>query len=122
MSDAIVFTMKGVRPRTKQSFNYGKRGGWTDREITEWQEAIGWEAKARFTGDPWEGEVHMTVFFYLPDNRKRDLDNLLKPLLDALNGIVYLDDKQVTSIFMRKKIVADDSDTGVSVVAMEERV
>lgn len=35
-----------------------------------------------------------------------DLDNLAKPVLDALQGLVYEDDGQVTDITMRKRDLA----------------
>jgi crossover junction endodeoxyribonuclease RusA len=35
-----------------------------------------------------------------------DLDNLAKPVLDALKGLVYQDDGQVTDIAMRKRDLA----------------
>jgi crossover junction endodeoxyribonuclease RusA len=42
------------------------------------------------------GEVTVTVAVYPPDRRKRDLDNVLKALLDGLgHGGVYDDDSQV---------------------------
>lgn len=45
----------------------------------------------RLTGPLW-----VRIEFYPPDKRRRDLDNLLKPLLDALAyGGVYEDDSQI---------------------------
>ncbi len=35
------------------------------------------------------------VVYYPKDKRRRDLDNLMKPLLDALEGQVFLNDNQV---------------------------
>ena len=31
------------------------------------------------------------------------IDNLPEPILDALKGLVYLDDEQVTDVFCRKR-------------------
>jgi len=45
-----------------------------------------------------EGAVSLRVRFYPKDNRRRDLDNLLKALLDALSPGVYTDDAQVKEI------------------------
>jgi Holliday junction resolvase RusA-like endonuclease len=36
------------------------------------------------------------VIAYVPDLRRRDVDNLLKSVMDAGNGIVWADDSQVT--------------------------
>jgi crossover junction endodeoxyribonuclease RusA len=45
---------------------------------------------------PEEGAVQITLSLAPPDKRRRDLDNCLKPVLDALTGAnVWLDDSQV---------------------------
>jgi crossover junction endodeoxyribonuclease RusA len=50
-------------------------------------------------------QVSMTYVF---SGAAVDLDNLAKPVLDALKGLVYLDDGQVTDIAMRKRDMARD--------------
>ncbi len=32
-----------------------------------------------------------------------DLDNLAEPIMDALKGLAYLDDEQVTGMFVRRR-------------------
>lgn len=48
---------------------------------------------------PLQGDLAACFRFYPPDNsqrdQRRDLDNLLKPVLDAMKGIVIADDSQV---------------------------
>jgi crossover junction endodeoxyribonuclease RusA len=47
----------------------------------------------------WEGQLRVEVEAFRPDNRKRDLDNLLKAILDGLaHGGVYLDDSQIVDL------------------------
>ncbi len=38
-------------------------------------------------------KIHIT---YYHDRAPLDVDNMIKPIQDALNGIVYVDDKQLT--------------------------
>ena len=43
--------------------------------------------------------LHVEVYLYPPDNRKRDLDNVLKPLLDAMEHAgVYENDSQIDKL------------------------
>lgn len=44
-----------------------------------------------------------------PYTHKPDIDNIEKVVLDALNGIAFRDDSQVTSIGVAKKYSAEDS-------------
>lgn len=50
------------------------------------------------------GKISLTLDAYPPDNRRRDVDNLLKCLLDSLTGCLLLDDSQIKrlSITMRE--------------------
>ena len=50
--------------------------------------------------EPWETEdIKLVVLAHPPDRRRRDLDNILKALLDALEkGSVFRDDSQVKHI------------------------
>lgn len=52
---------------------------------------------------PIDGPVELIATVYFRD-RRRDLDNVLKPLLDALQGVVYINDSQVCRIDFRKAI------------------
>jgi crossover junction endodeoxyribonuclease RusA len=46
-----------------------------------------------------DARLHMEVYLYPPDNRKRDVDNVLKPLLDALEHAgVYENDSQIDKL------------------------
>lgn len=53
---------------------------------------------------PVAGPVVLRACFYLPDARRRDLDNLQKSVLDGLNRIAFLDDSQVQRIEVEKQI------------------
>jgi len=48
---------------------------------------------------PMTGRLHVTMHAHPPDRRRRDLDNLQKCLLDALQHAgVYADDSQIDSL------------------------
>lgn len=69
--------------------------------------------KARYlTGDV---EVRGTVYF---KDRRRDLDNALKALLDALgDGVCYANDRQVARIDIRRAIDKDNPRVEIEITA-----
>ena len=42
--------------------------------------------------------IDIEVFFYADTTLRADVDNVIKPILDALIGVVYEDDRQVRSV------------------------
>jgi len=49
-----------------------------------------------------ESDLEVAIEAYPPDRRRRDLDNLLKPILDALQyAELFTDDSQVRAITIR---------------------
>lgn len=66
-------------------------------EAKHYKHSAGWLAKAAGVREPLTGPVAVMIGYYRPE-RRGDLDNRLKCLLDALNGIAYTDDSQVVAI------------------------
>jgi len=54
-------------------------------------------------GPPSEGSVYLQILITPPDRRRRDVDNIIKPILDALTEAgVYGDDSQVVGLTVVK--------------------
>ncbi len=45
----------------------------------------------------------MVALTYFYDDGAPDVDNLVKPVLDALKGLAFIDDEQVTDLLVRKR-------------------
>jgi Holliday junction resolvase RusA-like endonuclease len=53
--------------------------------------------------EPMSGALAVQVEIYPPDNRRRDIDNVQKALLDALqHGGAYTDDSQIVRLSIEK--------------------
>lgn len=52
------------------------------------------------------GDIIFKVVCSFKDRRKRDLDNILKPLIDCLKNVVFEDDDRIIEI-QAKKIITD---------------
>jgi crossover junction endodeoxyribonuclease RusA len=77
--------------------------------LRAWVDAIREEAERSWPRDdqPADGPIQLELL-YLFVGAAGDLDNLAKPFLDALKGLVYVDDGQVTDLIVRKRDLSQD--------------
>ena len=130
MSLAVYFVVYG-NPVGKGRPRATSRGGfvrmYTDAKTLGYEAAIADEAKrAMGVMEPLETPIQfqMTAYYPIPKSwskRKRtdalngelypmvkpDMDNVIKAVLDACNGIVYLDDTQVVNLVVSKRYSDD---------------
>ena len=59
------------------------------------KESYGWQAKSQWKDKPTILPVEIHIGFYFKTQRKHDIDNYSKILLDSLTGIVWRDDEQI---------------------------
>lgn len=65
------------------------------------------------------GDIKVKIFAIPPDKRRRDLDNICKALLDALQSAgVYDDDSQIRVLFLRRGFAEPPGKVVVSVYEM----
>ena len=101
--ECLRFTVQGI-PRPKQSFKVSGRGkGYTPALTLAWQNNVGSEAQLAMMGRSLlVGALACEIDFYLPDRRRRDIDNLSKGTLDGMRGVVFMDDCQIVDLHLRK--------------------
>lgn len=51
---------------------------------------------------PTSDEVEIQITYYY-ENQSGDVDNIIKPIQDSLNGVIYVDDEQVVDSRSRRK-------------------
>lgn len=88
------FTIKGpaVSAQTKNR-----------QRLQAWKASVRAAATAKAgAAQPILDNVIFSVTYYY-DTNSPDVDNIIKPLQDALNGVVYVDDDQIQKTTSRKK-------------------
>lgn len=99
-------TMKTLVIKTKpvgvnQRYTISRGRNILSRKYRDTKEAMMWEAKSQWQGEPLTGDVTINIFLYL-DNHRPDIDSYLKIILDSLDGIAYDNDRQVTELSVIK--------------------
>ena len=70
----------------------------------EWKSFVAERARSAWPAGelPWSSEIEI-VITHLYRGSPLDIDNIPKPILDAIKGIAYIDDVQVTAITCRRR-------------------
>lgn len=66
------------------------------------KEEYGWKLRTQYKESPLVSEIELEIKVFLESKRRRDLDNILKALLDSMTGIIWQDDSQITKITIEK--------------------
>jgi Holliday junction resolvase RusA-like endonuclease len=88
------------------------RGTFNDSAYTDYKLGLGWALKSatimarREHGQkmPFDKPVHVVAAFFRGKRGRVDLDNLVKSVLDAMLGVVIVDDAQVFSMNVSKQL------------------
>ena len=76
--------------------------------VEEWKQEVKYVAELRWHAEhPFDGEVMVTITYFY-ENAPLDVDNIPKPILDALAGLVYSDDSLVSDLLCRKRSLRGD--------------
>lgn len=106
------FTVEG-EPASKSRARFTKRGSktvtYTPEKTKQAEERMAWVYRAS-KGPQHDGDTTraygVEATFYYSHNQRRDVDNMLKLILDGLNGVAWPDDVQVVEVAGRKQWVA----------------
>lgn len=122
---ALAFTVLG-NPQPKERARRGKsKSGkvvwYTPKRTVDYEAAVRNVARLAVPrGWPMTAAYSLTVTAWLPDGRHRDGDNILKAVGDALQGVLYDNDRRVVeSIARRGGIDRENPRTVVEVAVME---
>lgn len=101
MERIATFTIPG-RPRGKERPRMGRNGKfYTPKTTREYEESVAWFAKAAYKEEPTKDPVRLDLTIRSSKSRA-DISNILKSIEDGMNGIIYVDDKQIEEIHISR--------------------
>ena len=93
-------------PSANRYWRTGNGHVYLSAEAVAYKQTVGWTAREQGISDPWAGDLGIRLRVYRA-RKAGDLDNKIKVILDALNGVAWLDDSQIVYIEAHRK---DDKD------------
>lgn len=100
------FILKGNPQSTNHIYKTTCRGKFASvymsKEGKDLKQSYQWQIKSQYKGKPKTGDIDLRIELFFGDNRKRDIDNYNKILLDAFTGILWEDDSQIQSLLIVK--------------------
>lgn len=105
----------------KTSVRRGKVHKCIGEKGKQFAEQVFWLVRGMKADKKLEGRLNVEVQVYVPDNKRRDIDNLCKSLLDALQKAgVYKDDEQIDKLSIVRRGLIKGGKTIVTVSEIKE--
>lgn len=122
------FVIKGI-PQVKQRPRFSTRNGkvltYTPKTTARFENLVRLKAEKEFI-QPLSGSIRLAIRFFLPRpqrliwknkpmnelycDKRPDIDNLAKSVIDGLNGVAFKDDGQISDLHVTKKYHAGNSE------------
>lgn len=81
------------------------------RNLQEWKDFVRHEASKFWTGQPpIQGNDLRLTLVYLCDESPPDIDNIIKPIQDALVGLVFEDDNLIADVDSHRRFLSEPLD------------
>ena len=133
------FVIKGI-PKVKQRPRFATRNGkvltYTPKTTASFENLVRLQAEKEFIR-PLLGAIRLAIRFHLPRpkrmiwktkpmpeiycDKRPDIDNLAKSVIDGLNGIAFKDDGQIADLHVTKKYHAGDTEPKTIVIVENTR-
>lgn len=115
----MYFIVIPGRPVPKQRPRVGRNGNiYTPRKTKQYEQVIGWKAK-EVIKHPLNRNVLLQIRVYVKRDIFPDLDNIAKSVMDGLNNVAYVDDKQVACLAIQR-IRAQEEKVEIEIIEIEE--
>lgn len=110
-SERVTMCVVPGAPPSKARVRFGKGNAYSSAQMVAAEKRTATFVQQALRGYLYEGNVALGCIFYRPNFQRVDADNMLKHVCDAINGLAFKDDSQVTAIAARVELDKDNPRT-----------
>ncbi|HID79754.1 MAG TPA: RusA family crossover junction endodeoxyribonuclease [Aquifex aeolicus] len=113
----VLFLSSLPVPKTNRYIR--RKNGWVfkSHRVTLWETRALWELQNQYNQEPLKKPLSVEVYFFLPDRRKRDIDNMLKSLWDVLERAKVIENDEL--IWETKTVKVKDACISGTVIVIK---
>jgi crossover junction endodeoxyribonuclease RusA len=98
----LTYVIPNVPPSVNACFRSGNKRVYKSKRYIDYEKEMKEYFDKKEYVEMLEGKLKLEVTFYFKDKRRRDLDNLMKALLDQLESRLFKNDDQIYEICSKK--------------------
>ena len=102
LNTKLEFTFGNVPPSVNCCYRSAGRRVYKSKRLLEYQSEMTEYFEAHVPFEQLSGDLSLEVTFNLKGRRAVDIDNMFKALLDSLEGVCFINDKQIVEIHAKK--------------------
>ena len=115
--DIVLFLTTLPVPKTNRYIRRKNGQVFKPPRVIHWESRALWELKNQYSGEVLKKPISVEVYLFLPDNRKRDIDNMLKTLWDILEKAEIIENDNL--IYETKTVKVKKSETHGTVIVIK---
>jgi len=96
----LTFPFKAISKDNEKRYNASGRA-FTSKKFKDFEEQVKWTAKSQYQGELLNSDLRVDMYFWFKTKVHCDMYNLPKSIADALQGIIYANDRQINMGFLK---------------------
>ena len=96
----LKFPFRAISKDNEKRYN-ASGCAFTSKKFKDFEELIKWTSKRQYSEPPLEVDLNVSMYFEFKTKVHCDMFNLPKSIADALQGICYVNDRQIKCGFLQ---------------------
>ena len=115
----MIVYLKGWHAIPKKRPRVTSRGTFMPAGYQDWKQETAFQMRQQYRHEPMQGHVAVAIDIVAKRKPRGDIDNLAGAILDAGNGVLWTDDRQIVALAIVWLTPADELPEGIRLEVRE---